>query len=273
MQHRGYCQLADLVSSYLSRCFYVSDAQLGLLPPFLHGPSRAARTLTTTRMRTKETISRRDWTDSVAQRRPAQSSSGLPLVRHSLVSCRFLRADRHDLVFWVCSFVLIVMDWRNGKANRPRDPPFTHPTDASEHVSQEDEESLYTRPQQAPSRHSTYDEEATSPLQRLAPLLWRPERQRRPILHFTRPLCSTTATFDRRVRRVLRSRSQWFWDVCSVAAPAQLRTPVEPPCGITPGEQDDAVCGPVRRRPCDCRCERSEPAAPCVRRLPLMWDC
>jgi len=67
-------------------------------------------------------------------------------------------------VFWVCTFVLAIMDWRSGKAH-PRDPPFTHPMEASEvdHVSQEDEESLYHQPPVA-SRKSTYDDdEATSP--------------------------------------------------------------------------------------------------------------
>lgn len=67
-------------------------------------------------------------------------------------------------VFWACTFVLTVMDWRNGKGRAPRDPPFTHPTDADDHVSQEDEESLYHHAQPTPSRTtSTYDDDITSP--------------------------------------------------------------------------------------------------------------
>ncbi|KAL6307572.1 hypothetical protein BKA93DRAFT_727476 [Sparassis latifolia] len=31
--------------------------------------------------------------------------------------------------FWVASFVLTVLNWRNGKSTRPRDPPFTVPMD------------------------------------------------------------------------------------------------------------------------------------------------
>jgi len=56
--------------------------------------------------------------------------------------------------FWVATFVLTVMDWRNGKNTHARDPPFTAPEQPSDHVSQEDEESLY----QAPMRQSTYDD-------------------------------------------------------------------------------------------------------------------
>lgn len=63
-----------------------------------------------------------------------------------------------DVVFWIASLVLIIMDWRNGKSGggvRPIDPPFTHPTGATDDlVSQEDEESLY-HPQG--SRKSTYE--------------------------------------------------------------------------------------------------------------------
>ncbi|KAI0350032.1 hypothetical protein OH77DRAFT_1431424 [Trametes cingulata] len=35
-------------------------------------------------------------------------------------------------VFWCCTLTLAVLDWRNGKSSRPRDPPFTHPVEASE---------------------------------------------------------------------------------------------------------------------------------------------
>ncbi|KAH8094451.1 hypothetical protein BXZ70DRAFT_358163 [Cristinia sonorae] len=67
-------------------------------------------------------------------------------------------------VFWGCTFALTIIDWRNGKSNRPRDPPFTHPTEPSDHVSVEDEESLYHQPGHA--RRSTYDDDnddTTSP--------------------------------------------------------------------------------------------------------------
>ncbi|KAI0788027.1 hypothetical protein C8Q74DRAFT_1255423 [Fomes fomentarius] len=35
-------------------------------------------------------------------------------------------------VFWCCSLTLTILDWRNNKTHRPRDPPFTHPVEASE---------------------------------------------------------------------------------------------------------------------------------------------
>ncbi|EJF64472.1 hypothetical protein DICSQDRAFT_52495 [Dichomitus squalens LYAD-421 SS1] len=35
-------------------------------------------------------------------------------------------------VFWCCSLTLTVLDWRNGKTSRPRDPPFTHPVEQAE---------------------------------------------------------------------------------------------------------------------------------------------
>ncbi|KAI0073698.1 hypothetical protein K474DRAFT_1666339 [Panus rudis PR-1116 ss-1] len=56
--------------------------------------------------------------------------------------------------FWVCSLVMTILDWRNGKTTRPRDPPFTHPEVPSDLVSQEDEESLYRQP----SQKSTYND-------------------------------------------------------------------------------------------------------------------
>ncbi|KAF7789747.1 hypothetical protein EIP86_000693 [Pleurotus ostreatoroseus] len=31
--------------------------------------------------------------------------------------------------FWLATFILAVLDWRSGKASRPRDPPFVHPED------------------------------------------------------------------------------------------------------------------------------------------------
>ncbi|KAI0048953.1 hypothetical protein FA95DRAFT_1653024 [Auriscalpium vulgare] len=41
--------------------------------------------------------------------------------------------------FWAASLTLAVLDWRNGKSTRPRDPPFTHPTEQDDI----DEESTY----------------------------------------------------------------------------------------------------------------------------------
>jgi len=50
-------------------------------------------------------------------------------------------------VFWTASFVLTIMDWRSGKSSRPRDPPFTRPTDVEEDYDDAvDEESAYNRP-------------------------------------------------------------------------------------------------------------------------------
>ncbi|KAI0090206.1 hypothetical protein BDY19DRAFT_887882 [Irpex rosettiformis] len=54
-------------------------------------------------------------------------------------------------VFWVGSFVLVFLDFRNGKASRARDPPFTHPEDPTD---LDDEESMLEHPA---SRKSTYD--------------------------------------------------------------------------------------------------------------------
>jgi len=48
--------------------------------------------------------------------------------------------------FWVASFVLTLLDWRNGKSVRPRDPPFTVPTDVEDGYSEgghDDDESAY----------------------------------------------------------------------------------------------------------------------------------
>ncbi|KZT73498.1 hypothetical protein DAEQUDRAFT_662025 [Daedalea quercina L-15889] len=50
--------------------------------------------------------------------------------------------------FWLASLILTIMNWRNGKSTRPRDPPFTHAAEFSEVASHEgddygDEESQY----------------------------------------------------------------------------------------------------------------------------------
>lgn len=55
-------------------------------------------------------------------------------------------------VAWMATFALTVLDWRNGKSIRPRDSPFTHPTD--EPTEMDEEESMYEQP----SRKSTYEQ-------------------------------------------------------------------------------------------------------------------
>lgn len=56
---------------------------------------------------------------------------------------------------WIGTFVLTVLDWRNGKSTRPRDPPFTHPEEPTE---LDEEESLYEQP----SRKSAYENSNSS---------------------------------------------------------------------------------------------------------------
>ena len=46
-------------------------------------------------------------------------------------------------IFWTVSFVYTVIDWRSGKASRPRDPPFIPPRDDDDTVG--DDESAYDR--------------------------------------------------------------------------------------------------------------------------------
>ncbi|CCL98395.1 uncharacterized protein FIBRA_00390 [Fibroporia radiculosa] len=56
--------------------------------------------------------------------------------------------------FWMASLTLTILDWRNGKSMRPRDPPFSHPTEFSEVETRmeeeegefDDEESQYHKP-------------------------------------------------------------------------------------------------------------------------------
>lgn len=47
---------------------------------------------------------------------------------------------------------LVFLDFRNGKTSRPRDPPFTHPTEEPSEM--DEEESIYERPE---GRRPTYD--------------------------------------------------------------------------------------------------------------------
>ncbi|KAF8340394.1 uncharacterized protein EI90DRAFT_3285804 [Cantharellus anzutake] len=58
-------------------------------------------------------------------------------------------------IFWICSVVLLVLDWRSGRSERglrPRDPPFRHPSDPND----DDAESMMSRQQ---SRRTTARQE------------------------------------------------------------------------------------------------------------------
>jgi len=55
-------------------------------------------------------------------------------------------------VFWAAIMVLTILNWRNGKSTRARDPPFTHPTD--EPTEMDEEESIFEQPA---GRKSTYE--------------------------------------------------------------------------------------------------------------------
>ncbi|KIM84786.1 hypothetical protein PILCRDRAFT_817584 [Piloderma croceum F 1598] len=62
--------------------------------------------------------------------------------------------------FWAGSFALLIMDWRSGKLDGPRDPPF-NPTSVHEHVFEEgegDEESTYEHVPPVTQRNSAYDD-------------------------------------------------------------------------------------------------------------------
>lgn len=61
-----------------------------------------------------------------------------------------------SLAFWLATLVLTVLDWRNGKAIRPRDPPFVPPVEDATEL--DDEESLYDQP----SRKSAYEHSNSS---------------------------------------------------------------------------------------------------------------
>ena len=68
---------------------------------------------------------------SAAPRRPLPSSSGSSSVGLQQVPL-LGRFANGFIVFWCCSLTLTILDWRNGKSSRPRDPPFTHPVEQSE---------------------------------------------------------------------------------------------------------------------------------------------
>lgn len=55
-------------------------------------------------------------------------------------------------VFWVASLILTILDWRNGKSTRPRDPPFVPPVEDATELDEED--SLYDRPTKSAYEHS-----------------------------------------------------------------------------------------------------------------------
>lgn len=61
-----------------------------------------------------------------------------------------------NIVFWVAAFILTVLDWRNGKSTRPRDPPFTHPVE--EPTEMDEEESIFEQP----AGKSTYEQSNSS---------------------------------------------------------------------------------------------------------------
>jgi len=64
-------------------------------------------------------------------------------------------------ICWTASFVFTVMDWRAGKASRPRDPPFTRPAEVDDYDDAADEESAYNRP--VGHRDSTIDHARPEP--------------------------------------------------------------------------------------------------------------
>lgn len=89
------------------------------------------------------------------QRKLAPYSFGLAPVSGKASFLRDLLIGVHALVFWICSVALLVQDWRSGRADRglrPRDPPFTHPTDPND----DDAESMVSRQQ---SRHVVHRQE------------------------------------------------------------------------------------------------------------------
>ncbi|KZT06022.1 uncharacterized protein LAESUDRAFT_654232 [Laetiporus sulphureus 93-53] len=67
--------------------------------------------------------------------------------------------------FWLASLGLTIYDWRNGRSMRPRDQPFTHPTEFSEVATTaegdgdyDDQESQYSKPiAQSNASQTTFD--------------------------------------------------------------------------------------------------------------------
>lgn len=82
-------------------------------------------------MQARVTTLRINWVDGVRPRKLVPYSYGLHSVRfHSCL--KSLRGVLMDFVgAWAGSIVVAFISWRRGKSNRPRDPPFHHPTDAS----------------------------------------------------------------------------------------------------------------------------------------------
>lgn len=99
-------------------------------------------------MRRRETHIPRLFPDGVKQRRQEAFSFGCPLVSFcyfivaNILSSKSIRLL--SIVVWIASFVLVVLDWREGRpvlgaglrttsagigsSSRPRDPPFRRPT-------------------------------------------------------------------------------------------------------------------------------------------------
>lgn len=86
----------------------------------------------------------------------AFGTSPVPVPSLSLTNQRILA------VFWGASLGILIMDWRSGKLNAPRDPPFNHPTtaDQMELDEEDDEESSYTHI--PPARRPTNDNNANN---------------------------------------------------------------------------------------------------------------
>ncbi|KZS92381.1 hypothetical protein SISNIDRAFT_486422 [Sistotremastrum niveocremeum HHB9708] len=62
-------------------------------------------------------------------------------------------------IFWICTSVQVILEWRSGKTIRPRDPPFAHPEDAEGYAEsvttrntgrEEEEEEEIQQPSYAP---------------------------------------------------------------------------------------------------------------------------
>lgn len=66
--------------------------------------------------------------------------------KHSTVVIK--QPINHPAAAWVASLVLTILDWRNGKNTRARDPPFNPPEDTQ---SLDEEESIFEQPMRKPT--------------------------------------------------------------------------------------------------------------------------
>ncbi|RDX40693.1 hypothetical protein OH76DRAFT_309621 [Lentinus brumalis] len=66
-------------------------------------------------------------------------------------------------VFWCCSLTLTILDWRNGKTSRPRDPPFTHPIEQSEGSVYERADDHDEEASDEEGAHKPYSDHANTP--------------------------------------------------------------------------------------------------------------